>query len=68
MKVTKIGIVGCGNISGIYFKICKMMENLEVVACADLVREKAEAAAQAHGIPGPHHQGAAARSQTSRSS
>ena len=51
MKVTKVGIVGCGNISSIYFKICKMMENLEVVACADLVREKAQAAAQTHGIP-----------------
>jgi len=51
MKVTNIGVVGCGNISGIYFKICDMMQNLNVVACADLVRQKAEAAAEKHGIP-----------------
>jgi len=50
MKVTKIGIVGCGNISGIYFKICNLMKNIEVVACADLVADKARAAAEAHGI------------------
>lgn len=51
MKVTKIGVVGCGNISGIYFKICQMMDNIEVVACADLVREKAQAAAEKFAIP-----------------
>ncbi len=51
MKVTKIGIVGCGNISGIYFKICKLMKNIEVVACADLVADKARAAAEQHGVP-----------------
>jgi predicted dehydrogenase len=51
MKVTRIGVVGCGNISGIYFTICKLMQNLEVVACADLVAEKARAAAEKHGVP-----------------
>lgn len=39
---TKIGIIGCGNISGIYFKNCTRFENLEVVACADLVPERAQ--------------------------
>jgi predicted dehydrogenase len=51
MKTTGVGVVGCGNISGIYFKTCKMMKNIEVVACADLVAEKARAAAEKHGIP-----------------
>ena len=46
----KAGIVGCGNISEIYLKNCKAMEILDLVACADLVSERAEAAAAKHGI------------------
>ena len=45
MKKTKIGLVGCGNISGIYFKTCQAMEAVEIVACADLMVERAEAKA-----------------------
>ena len=37
MKPTKIGIVGCGNISPIYLKNGKKLENLDIVACADLI-------------------------------
>ncbi|MEI6211212.1 MAG: Gfo/Idh/MocA family oxidoreductase [bacterium] len=49
---TRIGVIGCGNISGIYFQNChKFFHNTEVVACADLVREKAEAAAKEYGVP-----------------
>jgi predicted dehydrogenase len=41
MKKTGIGIVGCGNISGIYFKnLCTVFKNVEVIACADLERER----------------------------
>ena len=37
-----IGIVGCGNISGIYFKnLTELFQNVTVFACADLEREKA---------------------------
>lgn len=37
MDTTKIGIVGCGNISGIYFKnLCTVFSNVEVKSCADL--------------------------------
>lgn len=44
MAKTGIGIVGCGNISGIYFKnLCTVFQNVEVKACADLVPERAEA-------------------------
>ena len=44
VKKTGIGIVGCGNISGIYFKnLCTLFENVEVKACADLVAERAKA-------------------------
>jgi predicted dehydrogenase len=45
-KRTKVGIVGCGNISGIYFKNCMQFENLEVAACADLMVDRAEAKAK----------------------
>jgi predicted dehydrogenase len=37
MDRTKIGIVGCGNISGVYFKnLCTVFNNVTVKACADL--------------------------------
>jgi len=46
MKRVKVGVIGCGNISGVYFKnMCETFEVLEVVACADLVKERAEAKA-----------------------
>ena len=46
MQKVKVGIVGCGNISGIYFKNMRgKFDVLEVVACADLVKERAEAKA-----------------------
>ncbi|MCX7045712.1 MAG: Gfo/Idh/MocA family oxidoreductase [Candidatus Sumerlaeota bacterium] len=49
MKKTKIGIIGCGNISGIYFQNGKKFEILEIAACADLMKERAEAKAKEHG-------------------
>jgi len=48
---TKIGIVGCGNISGIYFRNCREFEILKIVACADLIRERAEARAKEFDVP-----------------
>ncbi len=51
MKKTKIGIIGCGNISGIYFQNChKNFQNLEVAACADLDMSRAEAKAKEFGV------------------
>ena len=51
METTKIGLIGCGNISGIYLQNCgKMFRNLEIVALADQVKEKAEARAKEFGI------------------
>ncbi|WP_058302495.1 Gfo/Idh/MocA family protein [Gorillibacterium timonense] len=52
MDKTKIGIVGCGNISGIYFEnLTKLFQNTEVLACSDLTREKAQQAAEQYGVP-----------------
>ncbi len=47
----KIGIVGCGNISSIYFQTAQRLDILEVAACADLDLERAKARAAEYGIP-----------------
>jgi len=51
MERVGVGVVGCGHISGIYLKNSKLFKNLEVVACADLIRERAEARAREFQIP-----------------
>ncbi|MBO5270478.1 MAG: Gfo/Idh/MocA family oxidoreductase, partial [Clostridia bacterium] len=48
----KIGLVGCGNISGIYLKnLTGVFGNVQIYACADLDAEKVKAAAEKYGIP-----------------
>ena len=47
----KVGIIGCGNISGIYCQMLKTFPILEVAACADLIPERAQARAAEFGIP-----------------
>jgi predicted dehydrogenase len=42
MEKIRVGIIGCGNISDIYFKNCRSYENIEVVACSDLDIGKAQ--------------------------
>lgn len=51
MEKVKVGIIGCGNISAIYFKNCKLYRGLEVVACADLDVSRAQARAEEFGVP-----------------
>ncbi len=46
----KVGIIGCGNISSIYFKMLKTFPILEVAACADLLPERAEARGKEFGV------------------
>ena len=47
----KVGIVGCGNISGIYLKnLTELFTNIELKSCADLDMDRATAAAEKHGI------------------
>ncbi len=49
--MTGIGIVGCGAISGIYLEnLTRRFRDARVVACADLVMERAKAAAAKHGV------------------
>ena len=42
----KVGVVGCGNISAIYFKNGAKLRAIDIVACADLDMEKAKARAE----------------------
>ena len=50
-KKVKVGIVGCGVISGIYLKNLPTFEAVEVVAVADLMLERAQARAAEYGVP-----------------
>jgi predicted dehydrogenase len=47
----RAGIIGCGVISGIYLKNLPTFDAVEVVACADLVLERAQARAAEFGVP-----------------
>lgn len=51
LETTKVGIIGCGNISGIYFENGKRFKNIEIVACADMLLDRAKAKADEHGVP-----------------
>jgi len=48
---TKIGVIGCGNISSIYLQADKTFEAIQTVACADLIMERAKQKAAEHAIP-----------------
>lgn len=50
MERIKIGIIGCGNISGIYFQNLLKFDNIELVSCADLVPAASAAASQKWGV------------------
>jgi len=52
MKTVKIAMIGVGNISGIYLKnLTGLFKEVELIGVCDLVRERAEKAQQAYGIP-----------------
>jgi predicted dehydrogenase len=51
MTKMKIGIIGTGNISGIYLKAPQTLDVLDIVACADIDRERAKEKAEEYGIP-----------------
>ena len=46
-----VGVIGCGNISGIYFQNCSRFKNLRLVACSDQVPERAQKASEQYGVP-----------------
>jgi predicted dehydrogenase len=51
MQKTKIGVVGCGNISGIYLEVAQTFEILEIAAVSDLIPERSKGQAAKYGIP-----------------
>lgn len=52
MSKIKVGIIGAGNISGIYLENGSKFDSMEVIAIADLDVERAREKAEAHGIKG----------------
>ncbi len=50
-KKVKTGVIGCGNISGIYLQMAQTFEIIDLVACADLVMDRARAQAAKYNIP-----------------
>ena len=46
----QVGIIGCGNISDRYFKWCARFVDIEIVACADLLPERAGTKAAQYGV------------------
>jgi predicted dehydrogenase len=48
---TGVGIVGCGNISDVYAQKLASLPFVELVACADVMPERAKALAEKHGVP-----------------
>jgi predicted dehydrogenase len=47
----RVGLVGCGDISGIYLENARTFVAFDIVACADLLPERAAAKAAEFGIP-----------------
>jgi len=46
-----VGVIGCGNISGIYLKNLRESSAVELLACADLDLERAKSRAAEFGVP-----------------
>ena len=55
MKRTKVGIIGCGMISDTYFQAAKKFNIIEVVACSDIIPERAVKKTELYGVPIPLH-------------
>lgn len=50
-KPVAVGVIGCGNISGAYMRMLKTLPIVQIVACADLRMEAAQAMAEQYGVP-----------------
>lgn len=50
MEPLRVGVIGCGNISDLYFQSGKRFESFDIVACADIVQQAALDKAAKHGI------------------
>ena len=50
-KTVRVGLIGCGAISGAYLKHAKSFPILDIVACADINLDAAKRKAEEFGIP-----------------
>ncbi len=50
-QAARVGVIGCGNISGIYLQNGQRFGMLDMVACADIDMERARARAAEYGVP-----------------
>ncbi|MDD2331800.1 MAG: Gfo/Idh/MocA family oxidoreductase [Candidatus Cloacimonetes bacterium] len=51
MKKLRYGLIGCGRISKNHFEAVSQIAEADYVACADVIKEKAEQAAKTYQIP-----------------
>lgn len=51
MTPVKVGLIGCGTISKIYLANARKLDDLEIVACADILPERARSRAAEFGVP-----------------
>lgn len=56
-RKVRIGVIGCGQIAQTHFKTYANIPDAEVVACADIVKERAEESAKTYGIPNVYDSG-----------
>lgn len=50
MEKTKVGVIGCGNISSIYLEVGQTFQIIDIAAVADIIPERAQAQADKYGI------------------
>ena len=50
MKQFKVGLIGCGAIAQVHAAVLRSLPGVQLCACCDIVREKAEAMARPDGI------------------
>jgi predicted dehydrogenase len=56
-RTVRIGVIGCGQIAQTHFKNYAGIPEAEVVACADIIKERAEESAKTYGIPNVYDSG-----------
>ncbi|GAC1363980.1 MAG: Gfo/Idh/MocA family oxidoreductase [Ktedonobacteraceae bacterium] len=49
-NIARVGIIGCGNISEVYFRAGQQLQAFDIVACADVDMQRAEARASSFGV------------------
>lgn len=50
MKKLRVGVIGCGRICVMHFVPAQKLEQAELVACCDIRKDRAEAAAKRYNV------------------